>query len=150
MPSYADPFRAGRHPFQRYLLALAVLGSLPILAGEPTAGSIEALLPSYVVLTWSVLLLIGSVTALLGVYWPLREPVTPASFITALFLERLGLAVVWPTALVYAVIIVIVIGWSGLLTAAIVAGFGWASRRRMRDCARTFRRAIDESARTRR
>lgn len=144
MPSYADPLRAGRHPFQRYLLALAVVGSLPILFGERTAGSIEATLPPAVVISWGLLLLIGCAIALVGVYWPLREPVTPKSFVTALFLERLGLALVWPTALVYAGIIVLVVGVPGLLSAAITAGFGWASRRRMRDCARTFRRAISE------
>jgi hypothetical protein len=144
MPSYADPFRAGRHPFQRYLLALAVVGSLPILLGKPTAGSIEALLPPAIVLGWGLLLLVGCGIALVGVFWPLREPITPKSFVTALFLERLGLALVWPTALVYAAIIVILTGVSGLLAAAIVAGFGWASRRRMKDCARMFQRAISE------
>lgn len=142
MPSYADPFRAGRHPFQRYLLALAVVGSLPIVVGKPTSGSVESSLPELIVLIWGVILLTGCGLALVGVYWPLREPITPRSFVTALFLERLGLALVWPTALVYAAIIVIVAGVSGLLVAALVAGFGWAARRRMKDCARTFQKAI--------
>lgn len=143
MPSYADPYRAGRHPFQRYILALCIVGTLPLLFGEPTSGSIESSLPSSVVLAWGVLLTAGCATTLVGVYWPLREPITPRSFVTALFLERLGLAIVWPTAFVYAAIIVAVTGWSGFLVAMLVVGFGWASRRRMRDCARTFRRAIE-------
>lgn len=144
MPSYADPFRAGRHPFQRYLLGLCVVGTLPLLFGKPSAGSIEASLPPFVVLAWSALLIGGCLLALLGVYWPLREPVTPQSFVQALFLERLGLAIVWPTALVYSAIIVMSAGVRGILVAALVAGFGWASRRRMKDCARTFQRAIGE------
>lgn len=144
MPSYADPFRVGRHPFQRYLLALAVVGSLPILFGEPTSRSVEASLPPVIVIVWGVMLLTGAAISLLGVYWPLREPITPKSFVTALFLERLGLALVWPTALVYAAIIVLVTGWSGALSAAIVAGFGWAARRRMKDAGRVFRRAIED------
>lgn len=143
MPAYADPFRAGRHPFQRYLLAVAIVGSLPLLIGEPTSGSVEATLPPAVVLAWGILLTLGCMTTLVGVYWPLREPITPRSFVTALFLERLGLAIVWPTAFVYAAIIVLVAGWSGFLVAMLVAGFGWASRRRMKDCARTFRRALE-------
>lgn len=142
MPSYADPFRVGRHPFERFLLLLAIVGSVPLLAGERTSGSIESALPAPIVVGWGLLLLIGCATALVGVYWPLREPVTPRSFVTSLFLERLGLAIVWPTALVYAAIIVVVAGWSGVMVAALVAGFGWASRRRMLDTARTFRRAI--------
>jgi hypothetical protein len=142
MPSYADPFRAGRHPFQRYLLAVAIVGSLPLLFGEPTSGSIEASLPAVAVLAWGILLTLGCLTALVGVYWPLREPITPRSFVTALFLERLGLAIVWPTAFVYGGIILLVTGWSGFLVAMLVVGFGVASRRRMKDCARTFRRAL--------
>jgi protein-S-isoprenylcysteine O-methyltransferase Ste14 len=142
MPSYADPFRVGRHPFQRYLLALAVIGSVPLLFGEPTSGSVEASLPEPIVYGWGGILLFGSMIALLGVYWPLKEPITPRSFVTALFLERLGLALVWPTALVYAGIIVLVAGWAGVLSGAIVAGFGWAARRRMRDAGQVFKRAI--------
>lgn len=147
MPSYADPFRAGRHPFQRYILALAVVGSVPLVFGEPTSGSIESALPSLIVLGWALTLIAGCGIALVGVYWPLREPITPASFVTSLFLERLGLAMVWPTALVYAAIIVIETQWRGVLVACIVAGFGWAARRRMRDCARTFKRALEAKER---
>lgn len=143
MPSYADPYRVGRHPFERYLLLLAIVGSLPLLVGEPTSGSIEASLPPLVVYGWGALLVLGCGTALVGVYWPLREPITPQSFVTALFLERLGLAMVWPTALVYAAIIVLAAGWNGVLVAALIAGFGWAARRRMKDAGRTFQRAIN-------
>lgn len=142
MPSYADPYRAGRHPFQRYTLGLCIVGTLPLLLGEPTSGSIESSLPPPVVLAWGILLTLGCSTTLVGVFWPLREPITPRSFVTALFLERLGLAIVWPTAFVYSGIIIAVTGWSGFLVAMLVVGFGWASRRRMRDCARTFRQAI--------
>lgn len=146
MPSYADPFRVGRHPFQRYLLIVAIVGSVPLLFGEPTSGSIEASLPPAVVLGWGVILTLGCATTLVGIYWPLREPITPRSFVTALFLERIGLALVWPTALVYAGIIVLVTGFSGMLVASLVAGFGWASRRRMKDTARVFRRAIGQDS----
>lgn len=146
MPSYADPFRVGRHPFQRYLLALAVVGSAPLAIGEPTSGSVDESLPTPIVIGWGVMLMLGATTALVGVYWPLREPITPRSFVMALFLERLGLSLVWPTALVYAAIVVLMTGWEGVLAGAIIAGFGWASRRRMRDTARVFRRAIDEEA----
>lgn len=143
MPSYADPFRVGRHPFQRYTLGLAFLGGLPLLFGEPTSGSVEEALPWPVVVAWGLILVVGCATALVGVFWPLREPVTPRSFVTALFLERLGLALVWPTALVYASIIALMTGFAGLLVAALVAGFGWAARRRMKDVTRTFRQAIE-------
>lgn len=146
MPSYADPFRAGRHPFQRYTLALCIIGTLPLLFGEPTSGSIEASLPAVVVWAWGLLLTLGCAVTLFGVFWPLREPITPRSFVTALFLERLGLAIVWPTAFVYAGIIVVATGWSGFLVAMLVVGFGWASRRRMLDCAKTFRRAIESAS----
>lgn len=147
MPSYADPFRVGRHPFERYLLLLAIVGTVPLLVGEPTSGSIEASLPLWVVLSWGVLLVLGCSTALVGVYWPLREPITPASFVQSLFLERLGLAMVYPTALVYAAIIVLATGWQGVLVASLVAGFGWAARRRMKDAAKTFQRAIADQQR---
>jgi hypothetical protein len=142
MPEYADPFRAGRHPFQTYLLALACVASVPPLFSEPTAGSIEALLPPEVAIIWSALLLVGCAVALVGVYWPVRQPLDAHSYVTSLFLERVGLAIVWPSALVYSGVVVLFTGWSGMFAAAIIAGFGWAARRRMRDVAKVFGRAI--------
>lgn len=142
MPSYASPFRVGRHPFQTYLLALCCVASVPPLLGEPTAGSIEALLPLWISVMWSAILVVGCSTALVGTHWPIREVLDAHSYVTALFLERLGLALVWPSALMYAGIVVLFTGWSGVFAAGLIAAFGGAARRRMKDVGITFARAL--------
>lgn len=140
--SYADPLHAGRHPFQTYLLALCTASGLPLLAGRPNSGSVEETLPLIVAIAWGLILCVGAGVALLGSHWPVRDNRGPGAYATALMLERIGLALVGPGALVYAVIIVGAAGLKGLFVAAVVAGFGWAAIVRMRDVGRVFHRAL--------
>lgn len=143
--AYADPFHAGRHPFQTYLLALCSIAGVPLIFGRTNSGSVEELLPGAVAIGWGFVLCVGALVALVGSYWPIRgDKLDPRSYATALTIERVGLAFVGPGALVYAAIIVLVAGWSGVFVAAITAGFGWAAVRRQRDVARVFGKAIRE------
>ena len=84
---YTDPLRAGRHPFQTYLLALCVVSGAPMAAGQVTANSLEEQLPEPLVIAWGVMLVFGAVVALFGSY-------ARVSYATALTLERVGL---WST-----------------------------------------------------
>ncbi len=63
---YSDPLRAGRHPFQTYLLALCVVSGAPMAAGQVTANSLEEQLPEPLVIAWGVMLVFGAVVALFG------------------------------------------------------------------------------------
>lgn len=91
---YVDPLRAGRHPFQIYMLGLCVVSGLPYLAGYATAEAVEKQLPVWLALSWGILLLVGASLALLGSYWP-------RSIADALTMERVGLALTGGAALVY-------------------------------------------------
>lgn len=143
---YADPLHAGRHPFQTYLLALCALSGIPLLFGHTNSGSVEETLPAAVAAAWGAILCGGAVVALLGTYWPIRgDKHDLTRYATALTLERIGLAMVGPGALVYATVIVLAAHLDGLLVAAVVAAFGWAAIARMRDVGRVIARAIQIS-----
>jgi hypothetical protein len=133
---YADPLHAGRHPFQTFLLALCVVSGIPLLLGAPPTASAAALLPPWVVTAWGASLAIGAGVAIAGSYWPKRN------YATALTLERIGLVVVGPAALLYGAIIVIYAGAAGAVPASITTGFGVASLIRSHDLGKIVRRAI--------
>ena len=124
--TYADPLRAGKHPFQIYLLTLCVITGLPVVLGIATPASIEESLPEWLVFLWSLCLLIGSAVALIGVYWP-------RSLATALTTERIGLALVGTAALVYGPFVWFRLGLDGLLAGAIIMAFGGSCIKRARD-----------------
>lgn len=133
---YTDPLHAGRHPFQTFMLALCVVSSIPLVAGQVTAGSIEDSLPWWGSLAWGLSLLLGAASGLLGSYWR-------GEYDTALLMERIGLNFVGFAAVVYGLIIPIVGGWNGLIAAGIVLGFGASCLTRARDIARIFARAAE-------
>lgn len=137
---YADPLRAGRHPFQTYLLALCVVTGIPQLLGQDTSQSVEEVTPAVVSYGWALALVVGSAAALAGSYWPWR------SYATALTLERAGLAVTGYAALIYAAAIVGTTGISRGVAAGIILAFGASCLRRSRDIGHVFRRAIDMTA----
>lgn len=115
---YADPLRAGRHPFQTYMLALCLVSGLPLLFRPPAAGSIEETLPPWAGMVWGASLTIGAGAALVGCYLP------RSTYATALTLERTGLSVTGSAAVVYAIIIWLNIGLDGLIATGIILGFG--------------------------
>lgn len=131
---YTDPLRAGRHPFQTFMLGLCVISGIPLLAGRETAGSIDATLPDWLAVGWGICLFGGAVTALVGTYW--RGEID-----TALMLERMGLDLTGTAAVCYTAAILIVASIPGVVAAAIVLGFATACLRRARDVAAMFVRA---------
>jgi hypothetical protein len=92
---YVDPLRAGRHPFQTYMLGLCIVSGLPYLFGKATAEAVEQHLPVYLALAWGLALLLGASVALVGSYWN-------RSIADALTMERVGLSITGGAALVYA------------------------------------------------
>lgn len=118
-PRLVDPLEASRHPFETYLLALAAVSGVPLLFGQSNSSTIQHGLPPLVVAAWGAMLLIGSTTALAGLYWRGRAS-------TALLMERAGLHGVGGAALVYAVVLLVGTGWTGGFAACITGGFGVA------------------------
>lgn len=136
---YTDPLRAGRHPFQTYMLALCVVSGLPLLFGRATSEAIEKNLPVWVAFVWGLMLFGGASTALVGSYW--RGP-----YEDALTLERVGLDLTGGASIVYGSVILIRADFGGLLAAAIIFGFGLSCVRRARDISRIFTRANEDQS----
>jgi hypothetical protein len=134
--AYADPLHAGRHPFQTFLLGLCVISGVPLAFGERTASSISALLPGWMAVGWGVSLSLGALVALVGSYWP------RTSYATALTLERVGLVIVGPAAVVYACVIFIYGGWGGATAGLITLAFGASALQRAHDIGKVIHRAI--------
>lgn len=130
-PYRVDARLAGRHPFEIYLLALALLVTLPTLFGvAPRPGSVASILTGFPGFLWNLSITAGSALALVGIYWKDR--------IWGLIGEQLGLALVGVACLVYTVVVLASTGWSALFPAAIVAGFGASCIRRYFQIQQTF------------
>jgi hypothetical protein len=117
-PELVDPLEASRHPFEVYMLVLAAISGAPLLFGKPNSGSIEETLPPLLVTAWGGMLVVGSLLALLGLYWRGRSS-------TALLMERAGLVGVGGAAVVYAAALTTA-GWRGAFAGCLTAGFGLA------------------------
>ena len=128
---YMDPLHLGRHPFQTFIMALALVSvATTILAGvEPS--SIEATLPGWVVFGWFLMLGVGCSLSLAGAYWR-------GGYTLALTLERIGLDFTGIAGVIYGLCVVGFAGLGGLVAAAIVLAFGAACLVRARDIALIF------------
>lgn len=133
--TYADPLHAGRHPFQTYMLSVAVVSGLPLVFGWAPPRSIEATLPPWLVLIWGVMLFGGSAVALLGSYWL-------GNYANALTIERIGLLVVGGAACLYGMTLLFVFGLSVAVSAGFVLGFALAALKRSFDIGHIMRTAI--------
>jgi hypothetical protein len=91
---YVDPLRAGRHPFQVYMLGLCVVSGLPYLFGQASAEAVENQLPYWLAFGWGMMLVLGASTALIGSFWK-------RSIADALTMERVGLSLTGGSAVVY-------------------------------------------------
>lgn len=134
---YTDPLKAGRHPFQTYLLVLCLVSGAPLATGRTTPGSIADTLPELLVIAWGAMLVLGSATALIGTFWR-------RNYATALTLERAGLWSTGGAALAYGLCIFASNPFVGLVASFIILAFGAACIKRARDIGYIFKRALDD------
>lgn len=139
--AYADPLKAGRHPFQTYMLALTLASGFPLLLGKAPAGTLYAELPPLLEAAWGLMLFGGAAVALLGSYWR-------GGYSTALTLERAGLSVCGVPALVYGIDLLFAPNFSKMTAALILAGFGLSCLRRSRDIGHVVKRALTPDEQT--
>lgn len=95
-----DPAYLQRNPYQVFLLGLSVLASFPLLQGHASSGVLERELDDRTVAAWGLLLLVGSVVALVGEFMP-------GYTWLGLVLERTGLAVVGSAAAIYTGVVLV-------------------------------------------
>lgn len=110
---------ASRHPFETYLLALALVSGIPLMFGRANSASVAATLPDALVVVWGTMLVVGSGTALVGTYWR-------GSLLTGVVLERTGLVGVGGAAIVYSLATVLAVGIGATFSACLTVGFGLA------------------------
>lgn len=96
------PPRPEVNPFEAFVLGLALLSSLPLLAGDTGSAAIERALPDPVVVAWGTLLLLGSTLSLAGLLWPPRDL---AGAVFWLRVEQAGLIPVAVAAAIYGFIV---------------------------------------------
>jgi hypothetical membrane protein len=121
-----DPLGYPRHGLVVYLLALCVLSGVTLLFGRPAAGSLEAALDRQIVVGWALLLTLGAVFALVGIFWP-------GDVRTGLVTKRLGYAGLTFAATIYALVIIGTFRGEAMLIGGILLGFAYA-------CFHTWRR----------
>lgn len=134
---YADPLRAGRHPFQIYLLALAFVSGLTQLIGASPPDSLSRQLPAWLVYVWSWMLVVGSAAGLCGSLWPQKD------YATGLTIERVGLMATGVAGVLYGAMIPYNLGLSGAVAGGVTIGFGLACIIRAQHIGKIFKRALD-------
>lgn len=130
-----------RHPFEIWLLgACALSGSFQLVSGA-RPGSVSAQLSPVAQIAWCVLLGVGAIVALVGIFWRGQVKV-------ALEMESIGLTSVTVACLVYAIAISFAAGWNGAFSVFIFATFALCClirRRRIEKVLRPNRRRRQKS-----
>jgi hypothetical protein len=105
---------------QAFVMALCLIFSIPVLLGEsPAPGTLNDAMPSWMVVAWSIVLVLGAGTVL-GSYF-IRDR------IVGIIVEQFGSVCMGVVALLYSVaIFVIALDAGGGIPGAIVLGFAFA------------------------
>lgn len=135
-----------RHPDSVFLLALCLTAGIGQVASSGEPASVESSVPPPIATLWGVVLIVGAVVTLTGIFW--RGTSTDA-----LMVEATGRVMFAPPALAYAIAIVAVApGFSGWLAAAPFVGFSlscvWRIGQVIRDVGglRNVLRVMDQAA----
>lgn len=100
-----------------FILALSVFSGATALALEAAPDSLHYALPHWAVITWGVLLVVGSVVTLLGMAF---------QSLNGIIIEQIGSVTVGVTAIFYAAIAIKVHGADALQGVGIVGAWGLA------------------------
>lgn len=116
-----------RHPYEIYLTAAILAGSLPAALGfvEPPA-SVRHQLSHSEARFWSITLCFGAACVLIGVLWPRPRKPNMMS-VTGLLIEQVGLVILAVGSFFYGPAAFIYGGAASLIPAVFIAGFGFAS-----------------------
>lgn len=119
MPYTAERVRS-KHPFELLFLGMSFATAVSGIASHSVRpGSIEEGVGQTGTTGWYVLLLLGSLAALMGIFWPERA--------TGLVLEEMGLLAAGLCTIFYAIVVVFIIGAGGGYAAGLLASYGTAA-----------------------
>lgn len=105
---------------QAFIMALCLVTSVPVLFGKtPAPGTVQAFMPSWMVICWSVVLAVGAGVVLCSYFVKER--------ITGIIIEQFGSICIGVAATIYGVAI-FVITWEngGGIPGSIILGFAFA------------------------
>lgn len=108
-----------RNPDTLFVLSLLLLAGLGQLASGAESGSVEELVPRWLLTGWALLLIGGAGISLTGLLWPGR--------LTGLSIEAVGRSMLGPAALAYSVAVASVGGADAALVVALLLGLAAAS-----------------------
>lgn len=111
---------ASRYPVDpraTFMLALSVMSGVSSLAIAEAPGSLEAALPEWAVLIWGIMLIVGSILALIGMVF---------KGVGGVITEQIGNMTVSATTLFYASIAIMVVGPAAAYPAGLIGAWGAA------------------------
>lgn len=100
-----------------FILALSVFSGLLALAVEEAPGSLEAAVPDWGIVTWSLGLGLGSLLALVGL---------AKDSVNGILVEQIGSVMVGAATLFYSGVLLAVVGGAASQPATIILGWGVA------------------------
>jgi len=100
-----------------FILALSVFSGATAAALKVAPQSLESYLPNWGVVTWGVLLTLGSIIALTGMAF---------QSVNGIILEQIGSVMVGATTVFYSTLVLLVIGPQAIQTVGIILSWGLA------------------------
>lgn len=117
MPEGVPVIIRRREPFEVIVLVLLLVTAVTQLLTKSPPGSVTALMPGWWALDWSVLTILGTCVALIGIWTP--------NLVTGLFMERLGISITSAILVIYGMAAAVFAGVTGLsATGLALAGMG--------------------------
>lgn len=114
-----DPMGERRNPFQVYMVSLSIVAGIPSALGEPPSGSVSSALDSGYLEVWGCMLLLGGLTAMMGMFWQ-------GSATNGLFVKRFGLLSLGIANMIFGLIILQHFAWDRAYVALTMLGFAGA------------------------
>lgn len=103
-----------REPFDILLAVMCLFSGIPYLLGAPPAAAIDRQLPEFLFRAWGGCLTLGGILVLVGIFFGLT------------LLQRAGLSLLAPTAIMYAIVLLIYIKLPAIFSASLLLGFAGA------------------------
>lgn len=100
-----------------FILALSVFIGLTALALDESPNTLQIVMPNWAVIVWATALTVGSLITLIGMYFQTIE---------GIIAEQIGSAMVAGTTIFYSVVVLMMVGLSGMQTIGIILAWGLA------------------------